>query len=678
MNLLTSESQSTSSSLTPTSAQTTSTVSEEVQTSSSSAQVFSSTMMSTTHDYGLCYSSACANNGTCVSSSNQHVCRCDIDHTGTLCESSINQCNSNPCQHHSTCIDRFGYYECICPSGYSGTNCENEINTCLSIPCQNGATCSHSFDFYSCKCKEKYTGYNCETEITICLSDPCANGGECSLVGGNRFLPPSGYRCDCAPGYKSTLCEEVMTSCNDKPCRSGGSCNPTATRFTCACPSGFTGLYCETNIDDCPSPDPCINGKCNDLIDAFSCNCTPGYTGVHCETEINECESSPCSTKDAKSTCLNLINQFGCVCGPDFTGQLCMNVVAQAENLIKSNGALSSVSTAGDDNNTLAVASTVSDALIFVAASLSVEERTSFSWTLDEMVDWCTYEGQDCDMKGHFASFNDPTMGNCYTFNSVSSTRDFKAIQAGEKGGLSMMMKVNQSQYASWTDVAGIRVFLHDKRELVYPESVSITVTPGTASSAVIARSETLRLGQPYGNCTDNKADVPSYYFTGPYMQEDNVQRVCGCMNPYYPIPSGKQACTLDGRKCVQKFDDEHADPNTWNCNCPMPCNQVDYLAGASRTDFRKNPTQCSTEQNATLRNNCIELFQHNRILIHVYYANIISIRFEEEELYPIMKLLSDTGGNIGLLYGISVITVIEFFFTVVMAIYYGTTNQTL
>lgn len=51
-----------------------------------------------------------------------------------------------------------------------------------------------------------------------------------------------------------------------------------------------------------------------------------------------------------------------------------------------------------------------------------------------------------------------------------------------------MMMKIDQSQYASWTDVAGIRVFLHDKRELIYPESVSITVTPGTASSIVIVR----------------------------------------------------------------------------------------------------------------------------------------------------------------------------------------------
>uniref|UniRef100_A0A914WZY4 EGF-like domain-containing protein n=1 Tax=Plectus sambesii TaxID=2011161 RepID=A0A914WZY4_9BILA len=617
--------------------------------SSSSTTINGTAPTSTISYYGPCYSTACANNGTCVSSSNQHVCKCDMDHTGTLCETSINQCTSNPCQHQSTCIDRFGYYQCICPSGYSGTNCENEVNTCLSIPCQNGATCSHSFDFYSCKCKEKFTGYNCETEITICLSDPCANGGECFLVGGNRFMPPSAYRCECAPGYKGELCEKAITSCNDNPCRNGGSCNPTATRFTCACPSGFAGLYCETNIDDCPTLNPCNNGTCNDLVDAFSCNCTPGYTGVNCETEINECDSSPCSTKDSNSTCLNLINQFVCVCGADFTGQLCrtgITVIAQAEDLVKPDGALSSVSAAGDDNNTLAVASTVSDALIFVAASLSVEERTSFSWTLQEMVDWCTYEGKECDMKGHFASFNDPTMGNCYTFNSVNSTRDFKAIQAGENGGLSMMMKVNQSQYASWTDVAGIRMFFHDKRELVYPESVSITVTPGTATSVVIARSETLRMGQPYGNCTNDKAVVSSYYFTGPYMQE--------------------------------KFDDDHADPDTWNCNCPMPCNQVDYLAGASRTDFRKIPAQCFAEQNATLQNNCIKMFQHNRILIHVYYANIISIRFEEEELYPIMKLLSDTGGNIGLLYGISVVTVIEFAFTVVMIIYYGTTNQKL
>jgi hypothetical protein len=51
-----------------------------------------------------------------------------------------------------------------------------------------------------------------------------------------------------------------------------------------------------------------------------------------------------------------------------------------------------------------------------------------------------------------------------------------------------MMLNIDQSQYALWTDVAGMLIFLHDKREIVYPESVSYTVTPGTSTTLVIAQ----------------------------------------------------------------------------------------------------------------------------------------------------------------------------------------------
>uniref|UniRef100_A0A914UP19 EGF-like domain-containing protein n=1 Tax=Plectus sambesii TaxID=2011161 RepID=A0A914UP19_9BILA len=219
------------------------------------------------------------------------------------------------------------------------------------------------------------------------------NEGVCSLIGGNQFRPPTGYQCDCAPGYKGSQCGDVMTSCNDDPCRSGSTCNPTDTRFACSCPP---------DIDDCPQPDPCGNGKCNDLTNAFSCNCTAGYTGARCETEINECDSRPCSTKDEKAICLNLINDFACICGPDFTGQRCrtgMDAVLQAEDLIKPDGPLSSIAAAAADNNTLAIDSAMSEGLAYAVASLSVEERTALSWTLEEMLDWCTYEEKECDTK---------------------------------------------------------------------------------------------------------------------------------------------------------------------------------------------------------------------------------------------------------------------------------------
>ena len=99
-------------------------------------------------------------------------------------------------------------------------------------------------------------------------------------------------------------------------------------------------------------------------------------------------------------------------------------------------------------------------------------------------------------------------------------------------------MKIDQTDYAAWTDVAGLRVFVHAKKENVYPESVSFTITPGTDTALVVSRvgsgamtvvnmtqkchlqTETKRLGQPYGECNEDKTKVPSFYYDGPYAKE--------------------------------------------------------------------------------------------------------------------------------------------------------------
>jgi hypothetical protein len=42
---------------------------------------------------------------------------------------------------------------------------------------------------------------------------------------------------------------------------------------------------------------------------------------------------------------------------------------------------------------------TVTAALSYVTASMSVAERTALSWSLDDLLDWCTYEEKECDME---------------------------------------------------------------------------------------------------------------------------------------------------------------------------------------------------------------------------------------------------------------------------------------
>ncbi len=75
-----------------------------------------------------------------------------------------------------------------------------------------------------------------------------------------------------------------------------------------------------------------------------------------------------------------------------------VSVAAAAASLVKPNGALSGVVAESKSNNTLAVASTVMGSISYVTASMPAAEREKLSWSLDEMLDWCTYEEQECDI----------------------------------------------------------------------------------------------------------------------------------------------------------------------------------------------------------------------------------------------------------------------------------------
>lgn len=70
-----------------------------------------------------------------------------------------------------------------------------------------------------------------------------------------------------------------------------------------------------------------------------------------------------------------------------------------AADLVAPGGALAAVSEAAADNNTLAVTAAVTDAVTYIVASLSPEQRSQLSWSLSDMVTWCTYEEKECDMK---------------------------------------------------------------------------------------------------------------------------------------------------------------------------------------------------------------------------------------------------------------------------------------
>ena len=62
-----------------------------------------------------CYSSPCANNGSCVPMGPfDYTCQCAVGYTGLTCEIDIDHCLSALCSNNSMCVDGVNSYECIC------------------------------------------------------------------------------------------------------------------------------------------------------------------------------------------------------------------------------------------------------------------------------------------------------------------------------------------------------------------------------------------------------------------------------------------------------------------------------------------------------------------------------------------------------------------------------------
>ena len=66
-----------------------------------------------------CYSSPCANNGSCVPMGPfDYTCQCAVGYTGLTCEIDIDHCLSIICPNNSMCVDGIDSYECICYPGF--------------------------------------------------------------------------------------------------------------------------------------------------------------------------------------------------------------------------------------------------------------------------------------------------------------------------------------------------------------------------------------------------------------------------------------------------------------------------------------------------------------------------------------------------------------------------------
>ncbi len=119
--------------------------------------------------------------------------------------------------------------------------------------------------------------------------------------------------------------------------------------------------------------------------------------------------------------------------------------------------------------------------------------------------------------------------------------------------------------------------------------------------------------------------------------------------------------------QCVFKVY-RNADFST--CDCPVPCEQVEYVTEVSRRPWRESSITARMRDglakffdiNAT--EVTLDLLKKNVIHLSVFHSDFVTEHVTEEELYSVESLLCDFGGLMGLLIGASLISLVEIIWT--------------
>ena len=279
----------------------------------------------------------------------------------------------------------------------------------------------------------------------------------------------------------------------------------------------------------------------------------------------------------------------------------------------------------------------------------------------------CYFAGQQC---GNLVEVFEPVLtelGMCYMFNSGRRKLRVKSRGIGQRQGLQLLIRINQSDYATPFD-AGVKVAIHNHSEPPLPADRGIGVPTGR--SALISIKEQDIENNAGLHCRSNSNLSTFRFLKGEYSAysesaclvdcvHSTIARECECVSarsfyrPDTTYHSRLPDCTLGKVCCVL---DVLTSPS--NCPCPVACKSLLFEATVSYSYF---PADYTSQMLAGSLNATPAEFSANSLEVNVYFETLNIETQTTDEAYSFVALLSDIGGQVGLFLGLSVISVLQF-----------------
>ncbi|XP_064620615.1 amiloride-sensitive sodium channel subunit alpha-like [Lineus longissimus] len=328
-----------------------------------------------------------------------------------------------------------------------------------------------------------------------------------------------------------------------------------------------------------------------------------------------------------------------------------------------------------------------------LAAALDEEVVEDLTHQIEDFMISCQWQGYPC-APTNFTQFFNFKYGSCWTLNSVLGRGDnwtakaapLKTSSTGPRAGLTLVLNVEQYEYVkSLTPEAGVRVVVHQPKEMPFPEDEGFVVSPGFATMVGLRQRMITRLQAPHGTCKNN-VDSKTLYskefhvdYTVNACQKTCLQnaiyRKCGCALPDIPVPNRTNLtiCVSVGEpnntvhaamaNCTKDVRYRYRSGNL-RCNCPQSCSTTYYQTSISTATYPSKHYEkllkSTLEQTGGGGKEHMDDFDENIVKLVIYFEDLNYEMVETVISYPVEKLLSDFGGLIGLWLGASFITFLE------------------
>ncbi|XP_072051079.1 acid-sensing ion channel 4-B-like [Amphiura filiformis] len=255
--------------------------------------------------------------------------------------------------------------------------------------------------------------------------------------------------------------------------------------------------------------------------------------------------------------------------------------------------------------------------------------------------------------------------GICYTFNNDPMSA-LQVKQPGSVNGLSLRLNVEQYEYTYGENTgAGLKVLLHPQGQHPLVKELGFSVAPGFETSVSVRYNSITNLPNPYrSNCT-MRSLLYSKQYTVPLCRYEckiaYVINLCGCKDIRYQGDDVRVCSPQEQIDCIYPAEANFTASDI-ECDCQVPCSSYIYEGRISMAHWPAIHIASEMERTLNVSQDMSDDFARRNLLdLKIYFEELSYQEIEQVPAYDVGSLQSDVGGYMGLLCGMSIITVGEF-----------------